>query len=392
MKILLLHNYYQVAGGEDGVFLNEVALLKNKGHKVISCSVDNTSITSVFNKFCLFFSSVFSFSQYRKVKQVLRAEVPDVVHVHNYFPMFSPSIFFACKKLNIPVVHTLHNYRAVCPTALLMHDGKIEETSIKRGSWWAVRKRVYRNSLIGSAALATMVEFHKWRGTWQTKVDCFIALTEFAKSKYIEAGWPADKIIVKSNFCEDTFKGQAILEKKGGYALYAGRLCEEKGIDVLLTAWNEIDLPLKVIGDGPLTKVFESNSLLSVEYLGRKNKSDVLNLVQNADFIIMPSTWYEGFPMVLVEAFACGTPALVSKLGSMEEIIVDGITGLHFDAGDPGDLAAKVQWMMNNLNAARNMGVNARSEYLAKYTPQRNHEMLMEIYQQAIEGAKRNRK
>lgn len=392
MKILIVHNYYQIAGGEDGVLENEVELLKNGGHNIISYTVNNEYITSFFNKLFTLIGGPFSFSSYRKFLKVLVKELPDVVHIHNYFPLLSPSIFYACNKLNIPVVHTLHNYRAVCPTALLMHDGKVEERSIKKTAWWAVSNKVYRNSYVGSLSLTVMVELHKKMGTWQTKVDRFIALTEFARQKYIEAGWPADKIAVKPNFIADPFTGASSLDKKGGYALFVGRLSEEKGIDILFDAFKKVDFPLKVIGEGPLKEFVEENSNENLVFLGRKEKGDVLELVKNSSFIIMPSIWYEGFPMVLVEAFACGTPALVSKLGSMEEIINDGTTGFHFEAGDPNDLAAKVQWMIDNPDAAHEMGANARAEYLAEYTPDKNYEMMIDIYQQAIEEAKKNGK
>jgi glycosyltransferase involved in cell wall biosynthesis len=384
MKVLVVHNYYQIAGGEDGVLKNEVELLISNGNEVTLHSVNNKSIVSILDKFLTLLKVPFSFSSYKEMKKLLEKVKPDVVHVHNYFPLFSPSIFYACNKLKIPVVHTLHNYRAVCPTALLMHAGKLNETSIKHSSWWTVSKRVYRDSFVGSLSLACMVELHKLLRTWQTKVDGFIALTEFSRQKYIEAGWPAEKILVKPNFIEDPFDTATALRKVGGYALYVGRLSEEKGIDILLDAWNSVDLPLKVIGDGPLKSSVESNALSAVEYLGLKKKDKVLELVQNADFIIMASTWYEGFPMVLVEAYASGTPALVSRLGSMKEIVVPNKTGLHFEAGNPVDLAEKAQWMVDNPAVVKQMGANARKEYLAKYTPEKNFTLLMDIYQQAI--------
>jgi glycosyltransferase involved in cell wall biosynthesis len=390
MNILICHNYYQIAGGEDSVMKNEIDLLVNNANKVSTYTINNNGIKSFVSKLYTMVNVPFSYYQYKKIRETLAIVKPDVVHVHNYFPLLSPAVFFACKKAKIPVVHTLHNYRAVCPTALLMHAGKINETSVKSRSWWAVAQRVYRNSFIGTFALTCMVELHKGIGTWQTKVDRFITLTEFSKKKYIEAGWPAKNLAIKPNFIEDPFDNQSVIDKKGGYALYIGRLSEEKGIDVLFEAWDSCELPLKVIGDGPLKNMFLKHSNSDVDYLGLKNKAEVIQLVKNANFIIMPSTWYEGFPMVLVEAFACGTPALVSRLGSMEEIIEPNFTGLHFEAGNPVDLAKKVKWMIDHPDKARQMGINARNEYLSKYTPEKNYEILMDIYQQAINEAKNN--
>ncbi|MGX9418446.1 glycosyltransferase family 4 protein [Vibrio sp. WJH972] len=384
MKILIAHNYYQVRGGEDGVMENEVHLLKENGNIVLEYTIHNDHIKSLLSKLLTMINVPFSYTEYKKFKLVLKKELPDVVHVHNYFPLFSPSIFYACKKANIPVVHTLHNYRAVCPTALLMHDREINERSIHGRSWWTVLKKVYRGSFVGTFILAIMVELHKYLGTWLTKVDRFITLTNFARNKYIEAGWSEKKVAVKPNFISDPYQGKKKVDKKGGYALYIGRLSQEKGIDILFDAWQGCDYPLKVVGDGPLKEFVEDNSAGSIEYLGLKAKSEVIELITKADFIVMPSTWYEGFPMVLVEAFACGTPALVSKLGSMEEIVTVGKTGLHFETGNSRDLAVKVQWMRKNLEQSQLMGSNARKEYLAKYTPEKNYELLMNIYNQAI--------
>ncbi|MEP1870518.1 MAG: glycosyltransferase family 4 protein [Paraglaciecola sp.] len=387
MKVILIHNFYQLAGGEDAVFKNEQALLQKKGHEVIVYTTDNSQISTLFAKMTLVVNAIFSFSQYRKLKAFLTAEKPDVVHVHNYFPIISPAVFYACKKVGVPVVHTLHNYRAICPTALLMHDGKVNERSVTHNSWWTVWKKVYRDSVIGSFSLACMVELHKHLGTWQSKVSVFIALTEFAKSKYKEAGWPVEKIRVKPNFIEDPFNGKLSIDKRGGYAIYIGRLSEEKGINILLSAWQGMEFPLKIIGDGPLKSVVESNTSPFIEYLGLKSKTEVLELVQNANFIVMASTWFEGFPMVLVEAFACGTPAIVPKLGSMEEIITPNKTGLHFETNEAEALAKQVNLMIANPNETLQMGKNARLEYLNYYTPEKNIELLEGIYRAAFKQA-----
>lgn len=390
MKISIIHNYYQIAGGEDAVLDSECKLLEQKSNVVDIMAVNNNHIVSTPAKIKALFGVVFSWSQFFKFKKILRNKKFDVVHVHNYFPVISPAIFYACKITHTPVVHTLHNYRAVCPTSLLMYGGEVNEQSLSACSWWAVSKRVYRGSFIGTLALSLMVDVHKKIRTWQTKVDRYIALTEFARDKYIEAGWPGHKIVVKPNFIEDPFNGATTVEKEGGYALFVGRLSEEKGINVLFESWGATTGKLKVIGDGPLKEYVEANSLGSIDFLGRKDKREVYELLRNADFIIMPSTWYEGFPMVLVEAFACGTPALVSRLGSMEEIVEDGVTGLHFESGNTQELGEKAQWLLDNRQRTHEMGQNARSEYLAKYTPERNYDMLMDIYRQATEESKKH--
>jgi glycosyltransferase involved in cell wall biosynthesis len=386
MKILFVHNFYQIAGGEDAVYKNEMDLLKENGNEVIEYTVDNASINSLWDKVCVMFGTLFSFSQYHKVKRVLQNSSPDVVHVHNYFPLISPSVFYACKKMNIPVVHTLHNYRAVCPSALLMHDGKICEKSIKHSGWWAVKKKVYRGSLIGSFILTCMVELHKRLGTWQKQVNCFIALTQFSKDMYIEAGWPEHKISIKPNFIEDPFNGESTISKQGGYGIFVGRLSEEKGIDNLLHAWNTIEYPLKVIGDGPLKHLVEKSNNPYIEYLGLKDKCDVINYIKNADFLIMPSIWYETFGMVIIEAFACQTAVIVPKLGSLQTIVSDELTGVHFDPFNYIDLSEKINYLVENISLAQVMGANARSEYLSNYTPEINYKELFDVYQNTIKG------
>ena len=389
MKVIISHGHYQIAGGEDSVLKQEIELLGSQHNELETYVVNNSCIKSSWDKLKTAISVPFSFSQLLKIKHYLRNEQADIVHVHNYFPLLSPAIFFACKSVGTPVVHTLHNYRAICPTALLMHEGEVEERSLHSSSWWTVYNKVYRNSFWGTFALACMVEFHKKIGTWHSKVDRYIALTEFSKSKYIEAGWPAEKIVVKPNFIKDPFPKLEIEQKQGGYALFVGRISKEKGVETLLSAWNKQTFPLKVVGDGPLKNLLTVSNNPAVEYLGPKAKDEVLDLIRNADFIIMPSTWYEGFPMVLVEAFACGTPAVVSRLGSMEEIVEDHVTGLHFQAGNPEDLASKSHQMIEKSSITKDMGANARREYLENYTPEKNYRLLMDIYQQAIDESQR---
>lgn len=386
MKILLTHNFYQISGGEDAVVKNESDLLIKNGNEVLLHTVDNANINSLLSKALAMVNVPFSFSQYKKMLKVLKAEKPDVVHVHNYFPILSPSVFYACKKAKVPVVHTLHNYRAVCPTALLMHEGRINESSLTGSAWWTVTKRVYRDSFIGSFTLASMVELHKKIATWYSKVDLFIALTEFARKKYSFAGWPEEKIVVKPNFISDPILTGAPILRKRNYGLYVGRLSEEKGIDVLLSAWKNIKYPIKIIGEGEVESVVSP----SVDLLGRQPKEKVIQYIKSSQFIVVPSICYEGFPMAIVEAFACGTPVLCSRLGSMEEIVCNGITGLHFEAGNVDDLAEKVQWMIDYPEEVKKMGRNARAEYLAKYTPEKNYEMLMDIYQQAMEESRKH--
>lgn len=401
MRFLFIHNTYQISGGEDLVFNNEVELLRQNGHIVDIYQLDNASIHSFFSKIWTSINLVFSYGQFRKVIRRIESNRPDIIHVHNFFPLFTPSVFYAAKKMKVPIVHTLHNYRTVCPTAILMHEGKIEERSIKHSSWWALGKKAYRNSWIGSLALLIMVDVHKKIGTWQKKVDRFIALTDFSKAKFIEAGWPENKISVKANFINDPYPACAEVNRSGGYAIYLGRLSPEKGIEVLLEAWQHINFTLKIIGGDDSDQVPNSLNLevkpssigaksgTTPRFLGIKEKQEVFDLVKNADFVIMPSLWYETFGMVIIEAFACGTPVICSRLGSLVNLVEEGVTGIHFKAGNAQDLSKKVKWMISNPKEMRKMGENARQAYLENYTPEKNYAILMDIYHQAIEEAKK---
>lgn len=389
MRIIQVHNYYQQAGGEDVVAKAEVDILESNEHNIYEYRKYNSAVSGFFRKAMTGLGAIFNVTELVAFYRFLGNRKFDLVHVHNYFPILSPSIFWACKKRKVPVVQTLHNYRAICPTAILMYEGDITEKSIHGGSWWALKARVYRYSYVGTFFLCCMVELHKALPTWRRKVDRFIALTEFSRRKYIEAGWPPEKIVVKPNFIKDPFDGIDSISKVGGYALFVGRLSEEKGVSCLLKAWEGVETCLKVVGDGPLKELVENYKSDKIDYLGYRKKSEVLELIRNANFLVMPSTWYEGFPMVLVEAFACGTPALVSRLGGMEEIVDDGITGLHFEAGNAEDLFEKIQWMINNPKQTKAMGANARKEYLDKYTPEKNYAVLMDIYKQALDESKR---
>ena len=388
MNILLIHNYYQLRGGEDVVFQAEADLLKNNGNSVNIYSVNNDNVVSLFTKIFIAIFLPFNVKQYFRLKRYLLKTSPDIVHIHNYFPILSPSIFYACKSVGVPVVHTLHNYRAVCPTAVLMHNGMLDERSVKGSSWWGVVKKVYRNSFFGSLSLVVMIEMHKLLGTWRSKVDRFIVMSEFSKGKYIDSGWPEHKVAIKPNFIFDhSWEDSEVSE---GYCLFVGRLSEEKGIETLLNSWQNISSSLKIVGDGPMKDYVKANLTSSIEYLGQQDKDHTLSLVKNASFIIIPSICYETFGMVVVEAFLCGTPVLVSRLGSFETLVDNHVTGLHFNAGDANDLSRKAQWLIDNPESAREMGKNARNEYLSKYTPEKNYEMLMDIYKQAIEEAKKS--
>ena len=305
---------------------------------------------------------------------------PDVVHVHNFFPLLTPAIYDACRDAGVPVVQTLHNYRTICAGAMLMRSGRPCEDCIGSSPYRAVLHGCYWDSRPASLAVARMVAMHRRRGTWETKVDRFIALTEFAKNRFVKAGFPADRIVVKPNFVEDRTVGEAA---RGG-ALFVGRLSPEKGINTLLRAWDGLDAPLRIAGDGPLLDSLSGADMTNVSVLGRTKPEAVSGEMARAEFLVMPSEWYETFGLVIVEAFCQGLPVIASRLGAMAEIIEDGVTGLHFTPGDAANLAAKVRWAASHPDEMRRMGANARRVYEKKYTPEANYRQLMAIYAAAM--------
>lgn len=387
MKILFVHNRYQQAGGEDNVVAAEARLLADHGHDVELWSVDNKDLPAgLTGKIKTALATSYSPASRALAQGKLQSFKPDVVHVHNFFPQISPSIYDACLDEGVPVVQTLHNYRLICPGAMLMRNGKICEQCITGSPYQAAWYGCYRGSKVGSLVVAHMVAQHRQQGTWQHKVNRFIALTDFAKGKFVEAGFPADKIVVKANFVYDPLaESPRINPATPGFALFVGRISEEKGIKTLLKAWSTLDdkTLLKVAGAGPLDDLLACKN--NIEALGLQNSDEISHLMQQAAFLILPSEWYEGFPLVLVEAFAHGLPVLASNLGSMADIIKDGETGLLFTPGDADDLARKVKWLLNNPLKAQELGENARRTFLAKYTAEQNYAELMAIYEDAIE-------
>jgi len=384
VKILQLHNRYQQLGGEDAVLLAEFTLLSSYDQQVNLLEVTNDRIQSVWGRVSAAVRCVYSKSSKEDVRVDILRYKPDVVHVHNFFPLLTPSIYDACADAGVPVVQTLHNYRLICPGALLMRDGQVCENCITGSPYQAVLHGCYRDSRFGSLIVARMVDFHRKHHTWSTKVDRFIALTKFAKQKFVSAGFPSNRITVKPNFVVSNERIIDVLEQDKSYALFVGRLSAEKGIETLLRTWNSLSLPLHLVGDGPLLKKIQYRKPDSVTCHGHLSLEDVRAQMSHASFLVMPSEWYEGFPMVLVEAFSRGLPVIVSRLGGLAEIVENGITGLHFEAGNSDDLAEKVCWMQKNSDVRRKMGANARQVYLERYTPERNYKMLMQIYRETI--------
>ena len=385
MNILSVHNRYIQPGGEDQVFESEAKLLAQKGWNITPLCLQNTYPEGIVKKLGVAANCIWSRKSYRDFAKLLGELRPDVVHVHNFFPLVSPSLYYACRKARVPVVQTLHNYRLLCPSATFYRDGRVCEECLHHNLLRSVRYGCYQGSKAGTAALAVMLQTHRQMGTWNKMVDCYIALTEFARVKFIAGGLPAEKIRVKPNF---VLPDPGPRHEQGDYALFVGRLVDPKGVHTLVSAWKGLQIPLHIVGDGPyreqLERDLQQEGMSAITYRGRLPHDETLQAMRGARFLVFPSEWYEGFPMTIVEAFASGVPVICCRLGAMQEVVADGRTGLHYRTGEANDLAAKVCWAWEHPAEVAVMGQNARDEFEAKYTADRNFEMMRDIYQSVI--------
>jgi glycosyltransferase involved in cell wall biosynthesis len=385
MKILLVHNSYQLPGGEDQVFAQETDLLRSHGHDVLLYQASNDQGKGL-NPLILAANTIWNQRIHNQLRELMRKEKPDIIHVHNTFQIISPAIYYAANEVGIPVVQTLHNYRLLCPAATFFRDGHVCQDCLgKRIPFPGILHSCYRGSKAASTAVAAMLATHNYMQTWGQTIAAYIALTGFARDKFIEGGFPAEKIFVKPNYLQnDPGLGQG----KGNYAFFVGRLTAEKGISTLLEAWRQIgnDLPLQIAGDGPLASGVEqaSREMDSVSWLKWLPRAEILERMKNASVLILPSTWYEGFPMIIAEAFAVGLPVIASNLGGMSSIVDHQRTGLHFAPGNAAALVEAVRWWCAHPTETVFMRGEARLEYETKYTAEENYAQMMNIYDSVL--------
>jgi glycosyltransferase involved in cell wall biosynthesis len=383
-RVLLVHNRYRQPGGEDAVFAAEAALLRAAGHEVVEFTDDNARARD-WSGARLAAATIWSREATRRLRELLARERPDVAHFHNTFQLISPAAYRACRAARVPVVQTLHNYRLLCPAATCYRAGRACEDCVGRAPWPAIRHGCYRDSRAASAAVAAMLVVHRLLGTFADGVDVYVALSEFARARYVAGGLPARRIELKPNFvAPDPGAGPG----GGGYALFVGRLAPEKGIATLLAAWRRIGtrLPLRIAGDGPLApQVREAAaSGSSVDWLGQRTGAEVIALMQRAELLVLPSEWYENLPVTLIEAFACGLPVVASRIGALATLVPEGRAGRLFAPGDPAALADAALALVARPAELARLRAGARAEYLARYTAEANYRRLREIYARAL--------
>ena len=393
MRVLVVHESYQQRGGEDAVAAAEAEQLELHGHTVLRYSRHNDELKGQgpLRIVGAGIETVWATRSIRELERLLLTGKPEVVHFHNTLPLISPAAYYVCARRGIPVVQTLHNYRLVCPAATFLRDGHLcEECLGSPVAWKAVAYGCYRGSRAASAAVTAMLATHRALRTWQTKVDAYIALSEFARRKHIAGGLPAQRFVVKPNFVYPD-PGCRAPEEIGKYALFVGRLSEEKGLRGLLVAWKRLGrpIPLFLLGEGPMRDEIAPqmgcSGLSETTLLGSVPRDEVLRWMRGARFLVCPSHWFEGCPLVIVEAFASGIPVIATGHGPTAEMVDHGRTGLHVVPGDAADLAAKVEWAWTHPQEMQVMGEAARKEFETKYAAQKNYSQLLAIYERLVE-------
>jgi glycosyltransferase involved in cell wall biosynthesis len=382
LTIVAVHNWYRYPGGEDQVFRAECALLEDRGHAVKRFTEGNATISRIGTA-RLLCSTFWNQAAYRAVRELVERNRAPIAHFHNTFPLLSPSVLQAARDAGASVVQTLHNFRIVCPNGLLFRDGaSCQECVGRKLAWPAVVHGCYRGSHAASAA-AAMVSARRLAQAKRTEADAYIVLSNFARSIFIAGGMPENKLAVKPNFVDpDPGAGNG----DGGYILYLGRLAEEKGLRILIAAWKKLKAgpPLKIIGDGPLAPWLQSETAgAGIECLGQLPHEEAIEALKRARLLVIPSLCYEGSPLAALEAFAAGVPVVVSRIGSLAELVEDGRNGLHARPGDPDALAAALDRALSTPRLLQQMRLEARREYESKYTASKNYEQLMQIYGQA---------
>jgi glycosyltransferase involved in cell wall biosynthesis len=325
-------------------------------------------------------SSVWSQHAVKDMCRIADDFQPDLIHAHNTFPLISPALYWLASYRRIPAVQTLHNFRLLCPQAMFLRNGKVCEDCLGKLPWRAVTRKCYRDSVLQSAAATTMLAAHRAIGSYREQVTSYIVLSKFCHDKFIAGGLPAERLHIKPNFAAS--KRRPYWKERAG-GIFIGRLAPEKGLDTLIEASRKLPAPnIRVAGTGPLEE--QARYGFQDKYLGFLPPPEVAGLMHSSLFLVAPSTCYETFGLVAVEAFSCGLPVIASRHGGLGELVRDGVTGLLFNPGDAADLAKKIAWAQAHPSAMLQMGQAAYLEYLNKYTPEKNYHMLLGIYRKAL--------
>lgn len=378
-KVLIIHNYYRLAGGEDTVVANEKKLLQEHGHEVEYYSRHNSELAgfSGLQKLVFPFATIFNYRTYREVKELIKEKRVDVVHVHNTLSLISPAVYYAAKKSRVPVVQTIHNFRLLCPGATFYRNGHICEECLEHSLWCAVKHKCYHGNRLQTLACVLNTRLHRLAGIYR-KIN-YICLTEFTRDKLLKLKKiHPSRVFVKPNFTYDYGRTMG----GGDYYIFVGRIEEIKGVDLLVEAFKRMpDRKLKMVGEGEEDRIFarlEAEDIRNIEMFGLQPHEKVREYIKNAKGLIMCSQCYETFGMVILEAFSSGTPAIVGDIGNIRELVEPGKTGERFIYNSVKSLVEAIdRFESGNMEDYRK---NAYECYRNRFTPEMNYKMLMEIY------------
>ena len=400
MKVLVIHNMHKKgsSSGDDQVFKSESQLIERYGNnEVITYTVTNDTFNegNIFTKLKLTFGMFWSFDNYKKVKDIIKKENPDIIHIHTFFPLLSPSILYAVKRCHKKVICTLHDTRLVCPCAASIRNGELCN-KCQDGKYLRIFKyKCFKNSRVMSLALAMIFKYHRIRKSFYKQIDRYICLNNEQMSLLEKTGYDKKKMIKKYNFVEEDFNREEVdfdsLKKEyklpERYVVFYGRIGEEKGIKVLVKAWNKInDIPLVVMGSGPWEEAFKkwADKKENVHYLGYMKRDNCMSIVEHGEFVVFPSIWYEGCAMVVLETESMGKPLIATDVGFASEAIVDGKNGYKFKMKDDKEMVEKVRLLWNDEEHIREMSKYARKDFEEKYTARDNYNQLMKIYEEVL--------
>ncbi|MDD5369028.1 MAG: glycosyltransferase family 4 protein [Anaerolineaceae bacterium] len=388
MKILLIHNSYQQYGGEDKVFNAELNLLQGGGQQVITYVRKNTEISNyeLMEKIRFVKNTLWSKRTEKEILELCSRERPNVAHLHNIFPLISPSVYDALNNAKVPIVQTLHNYRFLCPNGLFYRKGSVCELCKKGNVLYGVMHKCYQNNYLTSGLYASSIGLVRLSRKLD-RVRKFIALTPFVGNQYVEGQLiPEEKITCLGNFIVQYPQGSKLLQSSPGtYALYFGRISKEKGVQTLLAAFEKMPhIHLKIAGTGPqlesLVRYVQSRNMTNIEFVGFQEKKELLDLIRKAFVSIIPSECFDVFPLASLESMSVGTPVIASRIGGLPDVIEDGKSGLLFQPKDSGELQEKVEYLFSHPSEAEQMGEYAQNIVRVKYSPEIHYQKLMDIY------------
>ena len=388
-RVLSVHCYYREPGGEDTVFEAEASLLAAHGHAVETFVRRNADLPvgTAGQKVAAAAQTIWARQASRELAGAIDGFRPDVVHVHNTFQRLSPAVYRTCKRMGVPVVQTLHNYRYGCVAATLFRDGHPCEDCVGRPvPWPGVAHACYRDSRIESAVTAAMTTVHRSAGSW-AMVDRYIAPTAFAKSRFVDMGLPAGRLTVKPHVIP-VDPGPRPPGASGDHLLYAGRLTADKGLQVLLDAAARCpDVPVVIAGDGPLRAQVQDRTvtLPHVRLVGQQSRADLATLMAAARAVVVPSQLYETFGMVAAEAHAHAVPVIATAGGALADVVVDGETGWLFPRGDAGALAGLLRRAWDAPDQLVQMGLAGRRRFETLWSPAAGYRALTAVYAEVMD-------